>query len=46
MKEAFLIMNYSKGGMNYDNIINLPFDIYELSVNEANRIQELYNENK
>lgn len=43
MQEAFLIMYYSKGGFTHKELSELKFDLYEIAVKEALRIQTLEN---
>lgn len=46
IKEAMLVMHYSKGGLDLKEIERMPFDIFEKFVDEANRIQDLMSDNK
>jgi len=41
IKESFLIMVMSKGGFTFDQLMDMPFDVYEQCVSEAIRIQKL-----
>lgn len=40
VKESMLAMHYSKGGLTLEELRDMPFDIYEMYVKEAIRIQE------
>lgn len=40
VKESMLAMHYSKGGLTEEGLREMPFDIFELYVNEALRIQK------
>jgi len=40
IKEAFLIMFYTKGGINLTLLENMPFDDFFLFLQEAERIQK------
>lgn len=39
IKESFLVMTYTKGGITMEQLEQMPFDRYEKCVNEAIRIQ-------
>lgn len=39
IQEAFLISYQSKGGFTFDNVCEMPFDLYEITLREAMRIQ-------
>ena len=43
-KESVLVMYYTKGGLQQERLESIPFDDFTLYVEEANRIQELQNE--
>lgn len=43
IKESFLVMYYTKGGMNYETLFKMPFDDFLLYVKEATRIQTEFN---
>ena len=44
IKESVLVMYYTKGGLQQERLESIPFDDFTLYVEEANRIQELQNE--
>lgn len=41
VKESFLVMYYTKGGVTLKELKNLPFNEYEMFVKEALRLQKL-----
>jgi len=44
VKEAFLIMYYSKGGLNLTMLENMDLSYFHLFLKEAERIQELHSQ--
>jgi hypothetical protein len=46
IKESFLVMHYTKGGLSIDELDHIPFDEFRMWVGEAVRIQNMILKNQ